>query len=200
MEVGEILDKNSKKIIGIVAGAILFYWALQNISTILIFFQIIINSIAPLLFGLCIAFILNIPMRMIEDKFFKKRPIRLRRAFSLLLTILLALAMIILVMFIVIPEIRKTFETLGAMIPDFIDSVKVWVDQLSTKLPNLDMWLSSMELDWNNIKKSSISFLQSGATGILNSTINIATSVFSGIYIFYWALCSLYISFSKRKI
>jgi predicted PurR-regulated permease PerM len=68
--VSKILDKkNIVKIMGIVAGAILFYWALQNISTIFIFLGIVLKLLAPLMVGICIAFILNIPMRAFENRF-----------------------------------------------------------------------------------------------------------------------------------
>jgi predicted PurR-regulated permease PerM len=200
--VSKILDKkNIVKIMGIAAGAILFYWALQNISAIFIFLGIVLKLLAPLMVGICIAFILNIPMRAFESRLLKKRNVKLRRLVGLLLTIILALAVFILVLLIVIPEVWQTLETLGAKFPNLISRVRSLEAQVSDKLPSLGDWLSEMELNWENIMKTSIDFLQSGAANIFNSTINIATSVFSGIYTFLFGFVfAMYILFQKENL
>lgn len=198
----KILDKNNiKKIVGIVAGAILFNWALQNIPTIYAFLGNIINPIVPLLIGLCIAFILNIPMQALESKLFINKKPKLRRPVSLLLTIVLMLAAVLMVLYIVIPEIVQTFEILLVGLPGFIDSVTAWGKQLPVKLPNLGVLISGMDLDWDNIEKTALNFLKSGATNIMNSIFSIATSVFNGIFnLFLGFVFAVYILFQKENL
>ncbi len=201
-EVSAILDQNNiPKIVGIVAGAILFYWVLQNLSAIFTFLGNIIDLITPLLIGLGIAFILNIPMQALESGLLKKIDAKPRRLASLILTILIMLTVILLVLLTVIPEIGKTLETLLAMLPGFIDSVTAWGKQLSAKFPNLGGWLSELDLDWDNIGKTVFTFLKNGVTSIMNSTVSIAKSVFSGILNFLLGLVfAVYILFQKENL
>ncbi len=201
-EVIKVLDKNDiRKIGGIVAGAILFNWALQNIAIIFAFLGKILNLIVPFLIGLSIAFILNIPMQVLESKLFKKGSAKLRRLVSLPLTIVLMLALVLLVLLAIIPEIGKTFETLLAMLPGFIDSVTAWGEQLSAKFPNLGVWLSKVELDWESIGKNVFNFLKNGVSSIMSSTVSIASSLFSGIVNFFLGFVfAVYILFQKENL
>lgn len=186
---------------GIVAGAILFNWALQNIAAIFAFLGKVANLILPLLIGLSIAFILNIPMRVFESKLFKKGTTKLRRIVSLLLTILLMLALVSLVLLTVIPDIGQTVETLLAKLPGFINNATVWGRQLSAKFPNLGRWLSQANLDWESIGKNVFNFLKDGVAGIMNSTVAVVSSVFSGILNFFLGLVfALYILFQKESL
>lgn len=197
-----ILEKNNtRKIWGIVGGAILFYWVLQNLPTIFKFLGNIANLIAPFLVGLAIALILNIPMRVVENKLSKKIGAKQRRLIGLILTILILLTVILLALLTVIPEIVQTFEVLLAMLPSFIDSVTEWGKGLSAKFPNLGVWFSKMDLDWDNIGKNAFSFLKSGVTGIMNSTASIAKSIFSGVLNFLIGLVfAVYILFQKENL
>ena len=179
----------------------MFNWTLQNMTTIFAFLGIIIKLTTPFLIGICIAFILNVPMRVLESKLPIKKYAKLCRSVSLLLTILIMLVLVLVVLFIVIPEIVQTFETLRAMVPGFIDRIAALSEQLSTKLPNLGTWLSEMEMDWNKIRQDVFNFLQSGAASILNSTVSIASSVFSGIFNFILGFVfAVYILFQKENL
>ena len=197
-----ILEKKDiKKIIGIVAGAILFNWALQSVTTLYNFYKMLLRLMFPFILGVCIAFILNIPMRSLEKRMFIKKNAKLRRAVSLLFIILILLAIFLLALFIVIPEIKQTFETLSAMVPGFIDSIKVWIDQLANEIPDLGEWLSKMEFDWIKIRQNIFNFLQAGATSVLNSTVIIAASVFNGIFNFILGFVfAIYILFQKENL
>ena len=65
------LDKdNVKKILKIVAFGIIFYWALQNISIFGVFLGRITKILFPFILGSCIAFVLYIPMTIIEKRCF----------------------------------------------------------------------------------------------------------------------------------
>lgn len=65
--------RNVKKIMFIVAFAIVLFLGLQNIDNIYTFFKVVFSLLSPFLMGLCIAFILNVPMKFIEEKFFPPR-------------------------------------------------------------------------------------------------------------------------------
>lgn len=66
-------NRNVRITIGILGGAILFYWSLQNLDTVFGLLGTIIGLLMPFLIGLCIAFFINVPMRAIERTFFEPR-------------------------------------------------------------------------------------------------------------------------------
>ena len=66
------LDKeNTKQIIKIVVIAIVLLVALLNIIQIWEIFKVFLNILSPFIWGLAIAFILNIFMTFYENKLFK---------------------------------------------------------------------------------------------------------------------------------
>ena len=140
-------------------------------------------------------------MQVLENKLFKKSNARLRRIVSLLLTILLMLALVLLMLSTIIPEIGKTFETLFAMLPGFINSITVWGEQLSAKFPNLGVWLTEMNLDWDSIGKNVFNFLKSWFARIMNSTVIIVSSLFTGVVNFFLGFVfAVYILFQKENL
>lgn len=201
-EVGKVFDSNYFRKIGcIVAGAVLFNWALQNIATIFALLGKTVNLINPFLIGLGIAFILNIPMQVLENRLFKKVGAKLRRLLSLFVTILLILALILLVLLAIIPEIGQTFETLLAMFPGFIVKVAAWGQQLSAKFPNLGVWLSKVALDWESIGTNAFNFMKNWFAGMMNSTVSAISTFFSGVLNFFLgSVFALYILFQKENL
>lgn len=152
------------------------------------FAGILVGIAAPFLVGLCIAFILNVPMRAVESELFpaklQKRHPKLydaRRPISLVFTILLVIAVVFLALFIVIPEVGRTFQTLRAGIPGFVNRIRSWWAVLALQLPELNRWASGTQPEWDKIIETTFGFLQNGATSIFQSTMGIATSVFSSI-------------------
>lgn len=200
----QILKKNSiKKIAALIAGGILFNWALQNMSTIGGFLSNIINVILPFIIGLCIAFILNVPMSQFERKLTSIKNSTLRRLTSLLLTIIIIFALFLMIMFIVVPELSHTIETLMDKLPGFVNGVTTLGEKISSELPNLNKWLSDMDvnLNWDSFGKTLLSFLKTGASGIFSSTVSIASLVFSGIYNFFIGfIFAIYILFEKENV
>lgn len=185
----------------IIAGAILLYWVLQNLQPILAFLVKIVALLLPLIIGLVIAFILNLPLQALEKQLPAKCGPKLRRLTSLVLTLLLMLALVLMVLLTIIPEIGRTLETLLAMLPGFIENVTAWGKQLSAKSPNLGAWLSRMDLSWDNIGNSTFNFLKNSLTNVMNSTVNLAKSIFSWVlHFFLGSVFAVYILFQKENL
>ena len=65
--------KDILNICKIVAFGIVLYWALQNISIIGNAFKGICTILSPFIWGAALAFVINIPMNIFENKVFKSR-------------------------------------------------------------------------------------------------------------------------------
>lgn len=179
-------------IAGLAGGTILFAWLLRNLPGVFRYLGALAGIAAPFLVGLCIAFILNVPMQAVESELFppkmqKKHAklYRARRPVSLVFTILLVIAVIFLVLFIVIPEVVRTFQTLRASIPGFVERVRNWWGTVAQKFPQQDIWAARAQPEWDKILETAFRFLQNRATSLFQSTMGLATSVFSGILNFF---------------
>lgn len=202
LEVINIPNKNQIKVfIGLAAGVILFNWALQNLGLICGFAGSLLSLVYPLILGVCVAFILNMPMRALENRLFADSRSPLKRPASLLLTLLLMMALVFIVLIIVIPEVVRAIETLVIGFPGFIDRVTAWGQELMARYPNLGVWLSGMGLDWDNAEKSALDLLKSGAANIMNSILGISTSIFSGLFnLFLGLIFAVYILAQKENL
>ena len=68
----DLSKANIKKILGIITFAIVLYAIMSNLPKVLSVIGYVVSLLTPFIVGLCIAFILNVIMRLIED-FLKKR-------------------------------------------------------------------------------------------------------------------------------
>ena len=98
----ELNKSNIKKILGIVAFAALFYTRLQQWDRVSAFAGKIFGYFFPFLLGGGIAFILNVPMRFLEERvvepLLRQAPKRLRRG-GRGISIALTLALVVGVLF-----------------------------------------------------------------------------------------------------
>ena len=197
---------NMKKLLIVVAFAILLLVGLQNLPAVLAFFGFLLRLFFPFLLGLCIAFVLNVPLRFVERLLFRqKQPPRivqkLRRPVSLLVTLVLVAGVLFVVLFLIIPEVGKTLQTLAGLIPPFITKTQAWVTELITQHPEWADWLTTLDIDWKGISTQVMEFLKNGTGTILNSTVSVATSVFSGLFNFFLGfIFSIYVLMQKEKL
>mgnify|MGYP000817606706 FL=1 len=95
-------------ILAIITFTVLLIFVVNHLHIISGFFGMVFSVLLPFLIGCGIAFVLNIPMRGIEQGIFKNeknRLYRFRRPISMVLTYIAALLFIALVLFVVVPEL-----------------------------------------------------------------------------------------------
>lgn len=169
---------------------------------------IALGIIMPFIIGGVIAFILNLPLRAMEEKWFHKwkgkKGSKLIRPISILLSILFVLAIIALVAVAVIPQLRTTITILGNKIPGFVENVVAKLATFSVDYPLLHaeiVKLTTMEFNWNAIVENVAGFLKVGVTNMLASTVNVASNIVVGIVNFVISfIFALYILSQKEKL
>ena len=166
------------------------------------------DILKPFIIGGVIAFILNLPMRSMENKIlgkWKGRAARvLKRPISMVAAIIFVALILYLVVGAVVPQISRTFYDLGAKIPKFIEDTVALLIKMSEDYPELTkqvIALQNLEINWDSITDSALGFLKSGVGNVLTSTVNVAGNiiggVFNGIISFIFAL---YILGQKEKL
>jgi len=156
----------------------------------------------PFILGAAIAFILNVPMRNIERHLtvFGEGS-RLRRPVSLVVTILLVTGGLFLVIFVVAPQLVKTFMNLQSSIPVFFAGVRDEAERIFASNPQILEYMNQMEVDWQEVFQNMVAFLKSGAGTMLNTTFSAAVSIVSGVSSFLIGfIFAIYILLQKETL
>ena len=103
----------------ILFAAILFYEVLEHFAPVRQAVSLLLKVAAPIVYGLCLAYVLNLPMSLLENRVFfrlKAKKPGLARVFSIFTSYLLFLAVIALVFYLVIPKVVSgVFALLGSL-------------------------------------------------------------------------------------
>lgn len=169
------LDKQTiKKIIGLISFAILLSWGLKNTEFIKSLIALALGLLQPFLIGGVIAFVVNVPMRALENTCFIKpyqkrlaaqaaaKPTgkvaakapdkvpfwyRAKRPLSLILSLLLVLGVIGVGTLIVVPETVSSFSSIVNNLRNFPLMLNQWAEELMNWMPQAAVWLEELNLN-----------------------------------------------------
>ncbi len=196
--------ENLRKIRGLILFTIVVLITLWQYNAVLHLVIMCMNILFPFIVGGAIAFILNVPMNFIEKKLFKnkeKTEGTYARGISLLLTILFVCSVIAVVIFVVVPKLGTTLISLGKNIQVFIVDAQRWLESLFTDNPQIIRMIQEVEINWDKLLNSMITFFKSGAGSVLGSTVTVAKSIVSGVTTFVISFVfACYILLQKERL
>ena len=174
-----------------------------------------IDILEPFAVGGMIAFVLNLPMKFVEERLLGrwkgKAADKLRRPLSLLAAIVFVAVLIVIVVMAVLPQLGRTINDLGQKIPEFFQQVVAWLGDLERQYPQLGQYLGpfldsgeSLEQSWASMDQLAarlMDFLKEGGVSVIITTIGVASGIIGtfvkGIISFIFAL---YILAAKEKL
>ena len=187
---------------------ILLIFFFINIKDIMNFLYKFLGILKPFIWGIAIAFILNIPVKLIEknlgnSKFFKG----MKRSFSITLTFLFFILAITLFILFVIPQLLSSISTLMNSIPEYLSQFEKFLEvnainnsQSQVMMQNiinelLNMWKEILKVT-SQIVGTSLGYLLDFTLGITYGVINFFLSLILAIYM----LASKEILISQLKL
>ena len=186
------LNKRSLKFfLSIIAFAIILFWAITNYQTLWHAFLWLVGLFEPFIAGLCIAFVINTlltPLEKLWAKIFRKakKPRQgLKRAVCLVLSVLIVFGLVFAVLFMLIPEIKKTTTSFVNMLPTYMTELGSWWDSARSFLDDYNINLpafSTGSIDWNSFAKTVKDYLFSNSNTLIGSTVNITAGIFSSVF------------------
>lgn len=203
------LDKKTvRTVLQILCGTILFAWCLVNHEAFFAFLRFCLSVLTPFFIGLAVAFILNVPMRAIENRLFSKDRWKKRkgtgRVCSLCLTLLAFFLIVAAVICVVVPQLKDTFGVISVGMPSLLARIEIWGKEISGIFPSLadDIYQLTTNITYDKVLSTLTGFFSSGAVGnLLGSTVNIATSVVGGVVDFFIGIVfAFYILAQKEKL
>lgn len=180
--------KELKKYISFSILAVAVCWIVQNFRLFEDLISMATGAVFPLIMGTVIAYIFNIVLNSFEKHYFPKKNTefinRSRRPVCIVLSFLSAVAIIVLILTIVIPEIISAFKLLTDKIPPVLNE---WKDSFLHKLseyPEIQKEAKELlnefdmtSLDWATITQKAADVIQGGIMGIISSAVGIVGTV-----------------------
>ncbi len=207
----DLSKKNIKKILIIITFGIILFTLSQNLSSVAHFLQGSLAICAPLIVGFCLAFMLNILMSLLENKVFKKMKNskkkvvnKMLRPLSLISTVIITLGFIILLFFIIFPQLRDSIVLIVERVPVYYESIVNWVDATVIRFGldiNTDI-LHNPKINIDTITAMAEKIFTFETTNdIVNTTLGVTSSVFSAIAnTALGFIIAIYILAEKEKI
>lgn len=210
----ELNKDNIKKILGIICFAAVVALAVIKFDVLYVYFWDILGILYPFLLGGAIAFVINLPMRFYEHHIFENqwmkkskwnRLVKMKRPFSMMLAFLSLCLVIVLVAWLVIPQLIFAVEKLAEKVPVFMEEVWILLQKLGDEVPEVKEmlgYLNTNAFDWKEVTSAAINFLRNGAgESMLASTFSIAGGAISSTVNFFIALVfSIYVLMQKEKL
>ena len=195
-----------RSVLVIILIAIAIIFGLFNTEKLLAVLNTLAGVFYPFFLGICIAFVLNVILKMDEEHvfaFLNRKDFKLwkrcRRMVCIGLTYLTVFAILTAVIFFVLPELYQSLQKFVGNIPGYLRSVGVWA---TNQLQELDIDTSQIDLlniDWPSVI-TQVSQMASDFMGnFYNFTIAIATSVASGMFTFVMSMIFSVYMLSKKE-
>ena len=198
----DLNKKNMKNLMILIVFAVLVLVGVQRIENLAAGFVFLMRIVFPFILGGAMAFILNIPMHFLEGRVFAKaKKKKLVRPVSLVLSILFVVAILQIVLVVVIPEIAATFAGISKNIEAFLPKLEQWLTEAFPDSEPLELWINSLEFNWDKILQSAVNFLKNGAGNVLSSTVTVAKTVINSLMNFFVGFVfACYILLQKEKL
>ena len=200
-------QRSNKEIMLLILFIAVVGWGVLNFSTLIGFVTAFIGMLKPFVIGAAMAFVINLPLKFIEEKMLGKMPEKYKgakRTVGIVLSLLFFAAIIYFVVISVIPQTARTVNQLAQKIPVFFNNVFQQAEILLADNPQALEFLNNLEyqsMNWNQLLNNVGNFLKSGVGSLLTSTVSVAGSLFgsvvNGIISF---ISSLYILSQKEKL
>lgn len=184
---------------GVIACCILFYMLLQHGNSIGDAISSLLGILSPIIWGLVIAYLLWPLTKVFQRKLFEpllkkiwpKKPVRtsLARGLSVALSILVALLIIAALIWLIIPQIYTSVESIVLNSQDYYDTITGWINKFFENNPEVEEVLLSAT---GNVSDSLLDWAK---TALLPSMGKVVTSVTTGIYAVLRAILNVLIGF-----
>lgn len=192
------IRKITKWLIGVVTACILIYLAIRHLDRIAMGISWLINIMFPLLLGVIMAFILNVPMRPIEKRLHLKHK-KAKRPLAIFLSLLFVSGIFTGVAFLVIPEIVDAVRLVAQIILSGINQATFLEENVNFSTFPLGEYLE--HIDWVQLKINLEDWTISQRDVLLKRAAGTVSSITAGFINFFIGLVfSIYTLANKEKL
>lgn len=198
-------DKRKIKIgIAIAAFAVILYFVLQSVVVWKYAFSFLAKMLSPFIYGICFAFVLNILAKFFDNKVFsyfnkKKSPVwmKIRHPVCIVTTIIVFLGIVAALVSFIIPQLVSSTATLVSNVDSYLGSLQTFINGLLSNFgisTDLNQTVTSYLTEFSD---TIINFITKSVPNILETTMNITTSVFN---VFFGFIIGIYMLATKESL
>ena len=205
--------KNVRTILLIIALAVLLYTAAQNLASVYGAVRTVWRVFGVVITGLAMAFVLNVPLKLFENRVFygmseDRRPLvrKLRRPVSLVFALVVSLGLIGILIAVVLPQLTATVAEVAARLPEYISSAVNWLNDFLAGFGIEIESLKNFTVDWEKVFSELTTYLKEGSANVDGSSVvdtvtGVGTSVVSTVMnTFLGLVVAVYILEQKERI
>lgn len=194
------IRKITKWIIGVVTACILIYLAIRHLDMIAVGISWLVGITFPILLGIVMALVLNVPMRPIEKHLHIKKE-KAKRPLAIVLSLVLVLGIFTGIAFLVIPEIVDTIRLVAQIVMSGIDQAASWEQTIDFSRLLFGEYLQQIDIDWMQLKDDLEQWTISQRNVLFQQAAGAVSSVASGFMNFFIGLVfSIYVLANKEKL
>ena len=210
----ELNRKNVRIILLIIVFTVVLFTAVQNFGALLGFAVDVWGVFSSVIAGLAIAFVLNVPLKLFEDRLFyglrehrSATVRRLLRPVSIIGSLVVTLGLLIILLLVILPQLVEAVTSVFTRLPGYVTQLIAWLDEL---LAPFDFSVSSMldGVNWETTFESIGNNLSERLDGILNTAgnaigtaANVGTTIVSGVIsVVFSVIIAVYVLAQKERI
>ncbi|MDD3611656.1 MAG: AI-2E family transporter [Eubacteriales bacterium] len=180
----------------------------QHFGLVLSIIDKIIDIIFPFLVGCGMAYIWSLFQNPIEKIIFprskKKFLQKLRRPLSIIFSLLVLLGIVVLILYLVLPQIYNSIVVIAESAPLLAENLRTWFLDVTSGLnwaEGIRENVRNLSIDWEELAKTIGDALQNSAGGILGSALNIIENTVGFFVAAFTAIVfAIYLLFLKEKL
>ncbi|MDU2664811.1 MAG: AI-2E family transporter, partial [Clostridium perfringens] len=176
-------DKKLKGALIVVTYAIILHFVFMKYSTVFGGLGYITSLVKPLILGIAIAFVLNIPMKFFERKLFKnlenskKSWVRsAKRPLAITVTIIVLVGAISAIILFVVPQLTSSVVKLTESIPTYLKSFEVNMNNYADSTVLLSKVWDQVMNTWQEILKTVTHLFGGIASYLVGLTVDVTTA------------------------
>ena len=198
-------DKRKVKIgILIALFTVVLYLGLQHMDVVVKMAGFLVSLVSPFIYGVCIAFVLNLLMKLLETKVFKKlnekrnpKWEKARRPVCLAITILLFLGFLTALVYFLIPQLALSVKTLVNNIPTYLESLQTWANGFLAQIgvsTNINEAITGFLTQFSD---SILTYLGDMVPKVVQTTVDVTSGIFNA---FFGFVIAIYMLASKEAL
>lgn len=163
----------------VVAALILIYS-----SQIFAVLSRVVSAFMPFFIGFGIFYIWSLIVNPLEKFLFSKLEVskisKFKRPITIILSLIILIGIIVLLMYIVLPQLFDSFRVLASSLPKVAQDFRIWLLEVTENvnwLQDSRQQLETMDVNWQQLLQQAAENFEGSFAGILGSTFSFATSI-----------------------
>ncbi len=185
-----------------VVTCIVIYLAIRHITAVAAAVSWTVSLCMPIIVGGIIALILNVPLRTIEESWFKKlKRKKAKRSLAILLSMVIVTGVFIGVAVLVVPKLVDAVAVVYQSVNSALDGMAVAEGTVDYSAMPFGEALSKVDVDWLQMKANLGSWMENAKSGILDTVVNaIGGAAAFAVDLFLGMIFAIYILANKEKL